>query len=498
MRSREYFQPIILVLLLLVQSCVNWDNEYELPDPEWSPEEVMKLAENSFRDLHNVLQGDSSVALAMGVMADHITCSWNNFGMRDLSLEPRTTSFNNSSDNDYYLIIDNQWDRIYEVIFEVNFVLERLYGGVLFGDEGEDNDMVEAFCWFTSAVAHGYLGLIFDQATVVEWDSDVTNLSLVSWQDMIDESLTMLDKAIALCESSQFVLPEEWLGGQSMDAGGLGQMANSYAARILAYGSRTKAHNDALDWTKVLDYAQNGIDWDFSPFLGSEYGWYDKYTTYARLAGWGFADMRLVNIMDKDYPSKWPADNESWTTPDGQWPGEPAPGDQRLDSDFDYLPLSSFPSLPGYLNSRIIFRRYEDIFVDNDQLGIGPKPSFRAWELKLLEAEALLRTGNEAAALVILNDPAGPRKERGGLDDVLPEDDILRYILDEKEIECYLTGAGVSFYDMRRTDRLQPATLLHFPVPYKQLELFELPVYTIEAIADGINGSAGDWTGWDE
>ena len=264
-----------------------------------------------------------------------------------------------------------------------------------------------------------------------------------------------------------------------MDAGGLGQLANSYAARILAYGSRTKAHNDNINWSRVLAYTQDGISEDFSPSLGSEYGWYDKYTTYARLSSWGFADMRLVNIMDKDYPSRWPADNESWTTPDGEWPGEPAPGDLRLDSDFDYLPSSNPPVLPGYLNSRIKFTRYEDIFIDNDQLGIGPKPSFRAWELKLLEAEALLRTGDQAAALAILNDPAGPRKARGGLDDVLPEDDILRYILDEKEIECYLTGAGVPFYDMRRTDRLQPATLLHFPVPYKQLELFEISRYIL-------------------
>ena len=77
-------------------------------------------------------------------------------------------------------------------------------------------------------------------------------------------------------------------------------------------------------------------------------------------------------------------------------------------------------------------------------------------------------------------------------------DDILRYILDEKEIECFLTGVGVPFYDMRRTNRLQPATLLHFPVPCTVLETMGLPHYTIHAMADGVEGSAGNWTGWDE
>ena len=208
MKTREYFQLTIIVILLLTQGCVNWDkNEYVLPDPEWSPEEVMTLAGNSFRDLHNVIQGDSSVALAMGVMADHFTCRWDNYGMRDLSLEPRVTSFDNSSENEYYFIIDNEWNKIYEVISEVNFVLERLYGGMLFGDEGEDNDMVETFCWFTCGVAHGYLGLIFDQAAVVEWDSDATSLSLVSWQDMIDESLVCLIRPLLFAKAGSLFFP---------------------------------------------------------------------------------------------------------------------------------------------------------------------------------------------------------------------------------------------------------------------------------------------------
>ena len=121
-----------------------------------------------------------------------------------------------------------------------------------------------------------------------------------------------------------------------------------------------------------------------------------------------------------------------------------------------------------------------------------------AWECRLLEAEAQFRLGNTGAALAILNDPAGARKVRGQLPDVADTDDVLRLILDEKDIECFLTGPGVPYFDMRRTDRLQPATLLHFPVPATELEISELPHYTINAVNDGVDGSAGDWSGWDE
>ena len=99
--------------------------------------------------------------------------------------------------------------------------------------------------------------------------------------------------------------------------------------------------------------------------------------------------------------------------------------------------------------------------------------------------------------VVSLNDPEGARKVRGQLPDVAASDDVLRIILAEKDIECFLTAAGVPFFDMRRTDRLQPATLLHFPVPATELEISQLPHYTINAVADGVDGSAGNWTGWD-
>jgi len=366
------------------------------------------------------------------------------------------------------------------------------------GFNNEHFALMEAFCLFASGVSHGYLGLVFDQAVVVKYDIDLSDHPLQPWNEVIDESLAMLDRAIEISDSHSFHLPPAWVGGQSMSNVELSRLINGYAARILAYSSRKGSQNNAVDWNRVLSYAQSGHTWDFAPVLGDAYDWYDDYFMYATYQGWGRVDMRVVNLMDHDYPSRWPKYYETWNTPDGQDPGEADPDDARLLTDFEYLATNNFRPDRGYYHfSHYRFSR-NDHLRENAWYGIGPKPTFMAWEVKLLEAEALLRSGNEAAALAILNDPAGPRKSRGGLPDVLPSDDILRYILDEKDIECYCTGAGVPFFDMRRTDRLQRGTWLHFPVPAGELEIMSLPHYTIHTKGDGKNGSAGGWTGWDE
>lgn len=507
MKNRIFKLYVLLITFSLVTfSCADLEviNE-NAPDAARAlanPSDVMSLAGGSFRTWHNAIQEYNGLALTMGVMADHLTCSWGNAAMRDMSWEPRINSFNNSLTYAYFGHLRYNWQNSYSAISAANLALQRYYDGMEFGTDGADNALVEAFCYLSSGAAHGYLGLVYDQANIITWDADISTLELMPWSDVVDASLDLLDKAIAICNANTFTVPASWLGGQAMTNVELGRFASSFAARILASSSRTKAHNDNLDWGRVLSYAQNGITTDFAPELGSAYGWYDMYFIYGRYSGWGRTDMRIINAMDHNYPSRWPSDNESWNTPDGEDPEEADPtNDQRLATDFEYLPSNAFPADRGYYHySHYRFSRY-DYVTSAVWYGNKPMPMFLAWEVKLLEAEALLRTtGNAAGALAILNDPAGPRKVRGQCPDITTADvaTVLRYILDEKEIECHMTGAGIPFFDMRRTDRLQPATLLHFPVPATELEISGLPHYTINAVADGVDGSAGDWTGWDE
>lgn len=493
------FYILVIALGLFAPGCADLEVINETaPDADRAlanPSDVQSLAGGAFRTWHNVAQEYDGVALAMGTMADYITCSWGNAAMRDMSWEPRINGFNNSLTYAYFPIIRSQWQDSYAAIAAVNLVLNRLESGMDFGG-ADQNALVESWCYFVSGVAHGYLGLVFDQANIITYDTDVSQLELKPWDEVAAAGLDLIDQSILIAKATSFLVPSKWTGGLSLTNVELAQLASGYAARILAYHSRTKAHNDALDWGRVLTYAQNGHDFDFAPELGGNFSFYDMYWVYARYPGWGRVDHRIINQMDHNYPSRWPT---SGIWPDGDPEEADASRDARLETDFAYLASNAFPPDRGYYHfSHYRHSRYDYVSADV-WYGNKPKPSFLAWEVKLLEAEARFRTGDVGGAVAILNDPDGPRKVRGGLPDVdQATDDVLRLILDEKDIECFLTGGGIGYYDMRRTDRLQPATLLHFPVPATELEISGLEHYTIHAVADGVDGSAGDWSGWDE
>jgi len=117
-------------------------------------------------------------------------------------------------------------------------------------------------------------------------------------------------------------------------------------------------------------------------------------------------------------------------------------------------------------------------------------------------AEALARTGDLAGAIAILN--ASPRVTRGNLD---PLDtgagltEVLDAIMYERTIELFSHSMGTGFFDMRRTNQLQPGTLLHFPIPGKELETLGEEYYSLGGSFGeaGIDYAAPDWgwPGWD-
>ena len=89
---------------------------------------------------------------------------------------------------------------------------------------------------------------------------------------------------------------------------------------------------------------------------------------------------------------------------------------------------------------------------------------------------------------------------RGQLPDVAAgtsASDVLWTVFYERDIELMLSGMGIGFFDMRRRDMLQRGTIMHYPVPMTELEIIQVPVYTIGGTPDGENVSNGSWTGLD-
>jgi hypothetical protein len=493
-RTYKFLLLTLMVMGLMTYSCADLNVE-NLTEPDSAkalknPEDLKGVAGGAFKVVHTAAQEYDGPALSMGGMADQTSCSWGNAAMRDLGKEPRL-GFNNKLTYAYFPIVRVPWGAFYSSISSVNDVLKAIEGGMVFGPNGSETKMVEAWCYFVSGAAHSYVSLIYDKGNLINFDSDVATLELLPWQDIADGAVALLDKAIAICDANEFTLPASWVAGQTMNSAGLSKLANSYAARTIVYSSRNKAHNIAQDWTKVLGYANKGITTDFKPEIGDGYNWQDLYFAQGCYSGWVRIDCRIINIMNHSYPSRWADGNTAGY-------GEPTSADARLLSDFQYLSAQSFPPDRGYYwFSSYRFKRYDNV-ISSVWYGNKPKPSFLAWENEMLKAEALVRTGNIPGAVAILNSATGARKVRGLLPDVTATaaDDVLRIIWDEKDVELIFTGMGIGYFDMRRTDRLQTGTILHFPVPATELEIANIPVYTIDGAPDGINISNGGWTGY--
>jgi len=505
MKTKLYRLAFALIVAIgfLTYSCADLvvENLNE-PDSEKAlanPEDLSSLAGGAFRTLHNAMQEYDGPALSMVTMADQGTCSWGNAGMKDLSSEPRK-GFINSLTYSYFPVVRNLWESSYASISAVNDVLKAIEDqNIEIGEDGADTKMVQAWCYFVSGVAHGYLGLTYDQGNVIKWDTDLETLELSPYQTLLDASIELLDQAISIAGGNSFEIPAKWMGGESYTNTELAQLANSYAARILAYGPRNAAANSAVDWSKVLSYANNGIEKDLAPELGDNYDFYDYYLIYQIYPGWGRVDHRIINLMDPTYPSRWAEDGVTWTTPDGLDPGEASSDDARLASDFEFMADNDFRPDRGYYHfSHYRLSRYDDV-MENVWYGDKPHPSFLVWENEMLKAEAMVRTGNVGGAVAILNSPDGARKVRGQLPDVTSSgaEEVLWTIFYEKDIELIDTGMGISFFDMRRRDMLQRGTIMHYPVPATELEIVQVPVYTIGGDPDGENVSSGSWTGLD-
>ncbi len=493
---------ILLVTGIVHVSCNNLEvenlNKPDLLKALSNSEDVYNYAGSLFKNLHNALHEYESPMLAMGGMADQTTCSWGTASLYDLSKEPRR-GFNNSVNYPYRYFIEGLWENCYEIITDANIILELLNNSEVQENKGMKPVDLKAWCYFITGIAYGYLGLVFDQAHIVHWDSEIDELELSPWQDVVDTGLVYLDESILLLQNQSFNIPPEWMGGVPFTNEELSELANSYAARILVSSSRNKKHNEATNWNQVLKYARNGIQTDFSPVIGDAFDFYVYSTIYQIYPGWGRIDHRIINLMDPDYPSRWPDDGLSWNTPDGSDPGPAKSKDARLETDFEFLTDNNYrPERGYYFFSHYRYKRYDDL-IGNVWYGDKPQPDFLVWENEILKAEALLRTGILNGALDIINNPEGARKIRGHLPDLITSnyDEVLWAIFYERDIELINTGLGIGYFDMRRRDQLQRGTILHFPVPAAELAKMNIENYTIEGSPDGENISKGSWTGLD-
>lgn len=450
-----------------------------------SPDDVYSLTQGLYYNWFMAMNSSWSPRMGMWVSADQGTCSWANSGMYDLSKQPRIP-FNNTTSYTYAYVFEDYYQLMWGTLSTTNDILGVIQDSMIIENNNMDNTpMVQAFSYLIQGATMGYLGLVYDKAYIITEDTEDPALQPTSqYKDVVYTAVESLDKAIEVCNNNSFEIPNNWINGYAYSSDEIARLANSMAARLLVAWPRNAAENDQIEWSKVLEYTNNGIQHDLETIM-DDVTWNSYFRRYTVQPGWALIDCRIINLMDERYPWMFPED--------GVAPAPAQSDDKRLETDFTFNPVNNMKPERGYYHySNYEYTRYPYAISTWE----GPVIDYSQTENELLKAEALANLGNLEQAIDIINN--GSRTIRGHLSPISSDsekDKVIETIFYERDIELIQTGFGLAFFDMRRRNMLQPGSLLHFPIPAKELMVMQMPLYTFGGVdnADGINTSNGGW-----
>lgn len=473
---------------------------------------VQSIAGGTFRTWFNTHQG-MDAAGPLTTMADSYTASWNNFYMRLYSSSvnssdgpgcigcaPRTYWRNDPAEVER-TAVEHNWYGYYSALSSANDVVTAIRKNNIVITSAADTKMVETVGVLMQGMTMGELSLNYDSAFVVDETSDLASLKFSGRQDVRDAAVAKLEAAAALAAANVFTTPASWTNGTAYDNTQIARLARTYAARVLAYYARTSTENAQTNWAKVTTLASAGIstggafNFQFTGDGGTLFfddlkAWSNDLTTervHTRVA-------KMLDAVTQKDPWPNPNGNPQPNSPDhrlgdGSY-GTAAdvaawfttPKTANAGTDFAWSTKAIFrPARGMYHQSNITHIRY-DYASFSDPAGTGGgfgiDPVITAAENDLLWAEGLIRSGGSlsTAANLINNTRVG----RGRLPPATANDGVpglLTKLQYEQDIELMGLGDAV-FFNRRRIDGLEPLTPRQMPVPAKELQVLQKPLYT--------------------
>lgn len=434
--------------------------------------------------------------LATAVMADNMTMSFGNFGARFNGQEPRL-AYNNSSSASDGLVASMPYENMYGALGAANDGLKAIKRGVKVAvseTAPDETPQMQAFAYLVQGLTLGFESLVFDRGFVIDEDTPEGNATLEPYTAVSAAAVQKFDKAIAAAAGKSWTVPTEYTPGLTLTATNFAKMANTMAARQLAYTPRTPEENAAVNWGKVLDYANKGISTGSAPFDLQATGdggnnWFDLLKGYADLESWVRVDQRVVQLADPTQPAKY----TSVTPPARANSADARFGTSTADgTDFRFVANIPFAQARGvYFFSQWAHKRYIDYSLEADVSFVGNVPYVLAAENDLLIAEALVRTGGDKArAADLINKTRVGRGHLAPVSGGSSNNDLLAAIFYERDFELFATGASQPWFDRRRIDKtltyqgismgagLQLGTPRHLPLPAKEAETLGMPVIT--------------------
>ncbi|HLA90183.1 MAG TPA: hypothetical protein VJL28_07135 [Gemmatimonadaceae bacterium] len=511
-QKRTRLPALLPILGLTLAACQDLEvTNPNLPDAlraTQQPTAAETFVATSFRTWWPVGGHDDYPSWAFSTMAGEVTSGFADFGQLETSAQPRT-AWNNSPVNARRFVSEDPWYGLYRTISSVNDALAAIARGTVIVDASR-TARTKAVGKFIQGIAHGYLGLYFDQAFVVDEKArldTIVNPQFQTYKELTTAAIAQLDSAIAVAGASSFTLPvDSWLY-TALTKDQFIQLCHSFAARLMVYSARSRAERAAVNWTEVIRRIDLGIKTDFAPVAQVDILWDDWKRLVARLRTAG----RPSDFGRPAYGLLGPADSANGYL---NWLATPLTSraafqirtkDRRIQG-------AGGPATPGtYVgyNLNNIFDpsrgtwRFSHYYLLRYGTGTtwqtGPQVAMAVSEMDLLKAEALIRLGRAAEAVPLINktrvangqlppvtvdgppDEAGcvPRKISGQCGSLW---DALRY---EKGIEGLAVSGVTAFLDARGWQTLPENTLIHLPVPGRELAVLLRPSYTFGGGGEG-------------
>lgn len=496
---------LIPFLALAVLSCQSLEvTNPNLPDrarATQQPTAAESFVATAFRTWWPVGGHDDYPSWALSTIAWEITSGFADFGQLELSAEPRA-AWNNSPVNARRNVNETPWQGLYRTISSVNDALIAIDGGLIIVDTVR-TARTKAVGKFIQGISHGYLGLYFDKAFIVDEKLDLDTITVPTFRpypEVITEAIKQLDSAIAVASRTTFTLPvDQWLW-TNMSRDQFVALAHSFVARLMVYSARTRAERAAVNWNEVIRRVDLGIKTDFAPVAQVDILWDDWKRLVARLRTAG-------RPSDFGRPAYWTIGAADSTNGFINWVNTPVNSrvafqlrtkDRRIQGAGGPATPGTYvgynlnnifdPSRGTYRFSHYYFLRYGT----GTTWQTGPQPAMLVSEMDLLKAEALIRLGRAAEAVPLINKTrtangqlpavtvAGPPDEAGCVPRKLNGQcgslwDALRY---EKRIEGIGVSGVIAYFDARGWQTLPENSILQLPVPGSELATLLLQNYT--------------------
>lgn len=497
---------------------------------ERDPQLVQTVISSAYAQLFDFWQDDYP-AWVLPTMADEFTSGFLDFGIHDMSKEPRL-AFNNSPTYTEQEINLDPWQKSNAILSGLADAIVVIQEGTIVRDAGVDvTARALAFARLMQGITLGHMAMVLDSAYLIDENLELQPPPappppLAPASEVLALAIEKLEEAIAIADTANFTLPADpWLFVSGYTDNDVAQLAHTFAARFLASFARTRDERDDAPWDQVLFHAERGITRDLTPNAVPERLFHD----FRRVA----ARQRTITPGDfarLDYWLVGPADSTNgiitWVnraTLDARTPFKMLTKDRRIQPVNQGTAADTATLFGKYFGhhratiwnaSRGIYHR---TFYFYHRLGrgntweTGPQLVLTVTEKNLLRAEALIRLGRAPEAVPLINlsrvangelepvtvdgppNVAGcvPRKIRPG-----PMQGQCGSLWDALRYEKRIEGAGIdqttAFLDARGWQSLPIGTPLQFPVPALELQLREQPIYSYGGVGGPMSAPAPD------